>query len=343
MRRDPLLRLRRLGQPNEVKSNPYESYSVRHRIIEFPAYCETIRKIAQTHSRGRMAQVPSGLLITGQSGAGKTTVLEQYADNFSRREDEERTIIPVLLVVTPGTPTVKSLAEAMLHALGDPFLNKGSAEEKTRRIYRYLVECQVELLIIDEFHHFYDSRRRHDARQITDWLKNLLNVARIPVMIVGLPRSLFVIRMNEQLTRRFSSMFYLSPFRFSTDEQQREFRAVLKKIHSELPLNAPPFHDANLARRFFFASNGLIDYVAKIVDAAVLIAGETGHAELTTGILAQAFEEAVWYAVPETLNPFNSTSALRPLTKYGEPFALWEDPAQIAQCKDPVATMERGK
>lgn len=306
--------------------NPHIGFSVRHRIIEFSSFRDGLRKIDQLHSRGRYAHVSTGLLITGQSGSGKTTLLEHYRERFPRRETTEQTIMPVLLVETPAMPTVKNLAEAILHAIGDPFVGKGSTEEKTRRIFSFLRACAVELLMIDEFHHFCDTRRRSAASQVTDWLKSLLNVARIPVVLAGLPRSSVVIRMNEQLARRFSSGSYLRSFSYDSEEHIREFRGVLKEIHSRLPVPCIELHEANLARRFYMATNGLIDYVSKLIDEAVQMVGREEAERIEWNTLARAFEESIWRDTPTLLNPFNPDATLRQLTQIGEPFEHWNEP-----------------
>lgn len=310
----------------EDSINQLEEFSVRHQIVEYPAFADAFKKIESVHRRWRIAKVATGVIITGQSGSGKTTVLESYCNRFPRYEEPERSVTPVLMVITPANPTVKNLAEAILVALGDGYVNKGSAEEKTRRIYRHLVTCQVELLIIDEFHHFFDSRIGSEARKVTDWLKNLLNQAQIPVIVVGLPRAAMVIRMNEQLARRFSSALYLRPFSFDTDERRREFRAVLKIIHSRLPIACPDLHEINMARRLYIGSNGLIDYVAKIIDEAVMLVSRDARPYIDLDVLATAFEESVWRDAPEVLNPFRSQSVLRQLDRIGEPFEHWDEP-----------------
>lgn len=315
----------------------YTVFSIRHQVIEFNAFREGWQKIAQIHRRGCDARIAGGLLLVGQSGAGKTTLIEHYRDKFPNELRPEQTIVPVLIVQTPAMPTVKNLAEAILHALCDPDVNKGSTEEKTRRIFKLLQACRVELLIIDEFQHFSDTRRRSVANQVADWLKSVLNVAQIPVVVVGLPRAENVIHLNEQLARRFSSGFELRPFSFHTGEGQLEFRGLLKTIHSHIPVQCVEFHEANLALRFFVATNGLIDYIAKIIDEAVQIAGRRGIPYIDWSILAQAFEESVWRNVPKNLNPFNPDAELRQLNKVGEPFEHW-DPLRL-----PTIELEEGR
>lgn len=310
-----------------VLDNPYSGFSVKRSIIEHPGFCRALKEIADLHQQYLETKTCGGLLITGQTGSGKSTLLEYYQTFFPARNEPERRVVPVLLVTTPAAPTVKNLAEAILVALGDPAASKGTAEAKTTRIYRYLKECKVELLVIDEFQHFFDRRKVSQARNMTDWLKNLFNEAEIPIVLAGLPRAYAVIRMNPQLQRRFSSPYYLEPFGFETKEQQKEFRAILKAIQSTLPLPSVELYEANLAQRFYFASLGLFDYVAKVIEKAVKLAGELKIERLNAGLLAQAFADKVWREVPKRLNPFEQKAILRPLNKRGEPFEIWEDPA----------------
>lgn len=318
------------GDKNLSQVNKFANFSIRKTIVEHPSFRDALKNIADLHKRGLQAKVAGGLLVTGQTGSGKTTLIEFYRNHFPSRIETDRTVTPVLIVTTPESPTVKSLAESILIALGDPAATSGTAENKTRRIFKYLKECGVELIIVDEFQHFYDSRKVSQARKVTDWLKNLFNIASIPVVLVGLPRSVMVVRMNPQLKRRFSAPFYLKPFGFESVKEIKNFRGVMKAIQKELPLPSPELHEANLARRFYYASCGLFDYVAKIVDRAVLIADERNHKQLTMRHFAMAFQDEVWREVPKMLNPFYENGELRKLTKIGEPFEIWDDPAQYA-------------
>ena len=59
-----------------------------------------------------------GLAIVGESGTGKTCVLKSFQSNHMPMEGPDGVEIPILYVSVPPNPTVKSLAGAMLAALG---------------------------------------------------------------------------------------------------------------------------------------------------------------------------------------------------------------------------------
>jgi hypothetical protein len=84
-----------------------------------------------------------------------------------------------------------------------------------------------------------------------------------------------------------------------------------------------PFHEPDTARRFLAASEGLLDYLIQIVEAAIEIAmAKQKPIDLLT--LAAAFESEIWPGCPNKLNPFLAEGELRSLRGGGEPFELWD-------------------
>lgn len=304
---------------------PLLRYSCRHRAIQYPIHMEALERISLLHQRAQASGYAGGLLMTGYTGSGKSTVKKEYAARFPRKEEVDRMHIPVLCVDTPTAPTAKSLAEAILIALGDPMSYRGTAEQKTQRIYRLFQLCRVELLIIDEFQQFLEYAHRHEVARVTDWLKNLLNNANVPVVLMGLPYSDQVLRLNVQLARRFSSKHALRPFDITTPEGAQQFRGLLSAIERKLPLPSPSLIHPEMATRFYYATYGLIDFVGKLIDGAVVQAYRYRLKRLDETVFATAFEEEVWREVPKTLNPFIAPlESLRLLNRPGEPFALIE-------------------
>lgn len=303
-------------------------FTLRKKIIEHPRFTAAIREIARLHMRGRKSGVAEGMLLVAQTGSGKTTALEFYERRFPRVVVDETLKIPVLRVDTPESPTVKALAEAILFAMGDPGASKGTALAKTNRIVHFFRQCGVELLLIDEFQHFFDGHRTAESKRVSDWLKNLINKVGIPVILAGLPRAIAVLNGNPQLRRRFGAPLYMQPFGFDTKLEQREFRGVLKGIQSSLPVACVDMSEANLAQRFYFACHGLLDYVVKIVDDAVSRGGSGPRGQVTQQDFALAFKRSVWFEAPDILNPFMEKATLRLLNKPLEPFDIWDEITQ---------------
>jgi len=198
----------------------------------------------------------------------------------------------------------------------------------------------VELVMLDEFHHFFDGHRRMEGARVTNWLKNLFNAAKIPIVLFGLPLAILALNSNQQLRRRFCSPHYVREFEFETPEGQALFRGVLGQIQKLLPVSSEiEFGDPAIARRFYFASAGLIDYVIKVVDEAVSRVDGRQERAITLGLLGKCFRHRVWADAPDILNPFLTTAKLRRLDNEREPFELWDDPAQYTLSRRAAAVV----
>ncbi|MGO4328763.1 TniB family NTP-binding protein [Cupriavidus sp. M-11] len=294
----------------------------RRRLIRYPAFSNAMRSIERCHFLGRhMLEEPDCLLITGVSGAGKSTVRKEYSARFPREETDDRTVIPVLGLELPSAPTVKNVAERILMAMGDPYAEKGSAESKTARIITLFRECRVELAMLDEFQQFVDNSGGKIEYKVADWLKQLINATRVPFVLLGLPRCTRILELNEQLRRRFLPRLALAPFSVKTKAESMKFAGVLKTLDERLPFSVPSaIIEPSVVELMFCASNGLIDYLMKLVSEALRIAlcGERETVDIDT--LRQAFQSGIWADADPERNPFSPEFIRRPLNKAGEPF-----------------------
>jgi len=305
-----------------MQANNEQTFSIRNRIISYPAFTEAMVRIERLHRRSLTTGHSGGLLITGLSGSGKSTVGNEYLSRFKTYDEGDVTIIPVLKVDTPAGPTVKNLAEEILIGLKDPMAHVGTTEHKAQRIYHYLRLSKVELIIIDEFQHFIENAKRSETARVTDWLKNIINKSNIPVVLLGLPSSEYLLLLNPQLARRFSARYYLKPFTFYEVENIQEFRSVLNIVEKALPLPSVSLTETEMSHRFHIATFGLIDFVGKIVDTAVMFAVDEGAKKIEMRHYAMAFTEEVWRDVPDQLNPFVPNAKMRALIQPNEPFAV---------------------
>jgi hypothetical protein len=167
------------------------SKSARLALIEqvfmrYPRLKYLFTKIDFCREFSKISAEPECMLITGTKGAGKTTLIEWYVSNFPIRETLEKRIVPVLVVTVPSPATVKGLGSAMLEALGDPAADKGTVSSITLRLRKYIKDCEVELIILDEFQHFDDRQSKNVLKTISDWLKNLINETSRPITLVGM-------------------------------------------------------------------------------------------------------------------------------------------------------------
>ncbi|KEO65604.1 hypothetical protein J103_32790, partial [Burkholderia pseudomallei MSHR5855] len=178
-------------------------------------------------------------------------------------------------VIVPAVPTVRSLAEAILIALGEiPQVGQSSAR-LTEQIVKLVHGCGVEIIMLDEFQHFVEGDRR-SLRQVANWLKVLLDRLPAAVVLAGLPSLLGVLRVNGQLRRRFSRVTEIRRFDVNTQEGAQTFIGVMQALAKDMPLPMMDIADRQVAMKLYYASAGLVDYMCKLLNGAYQIAERRG-------------------------------------------------------------------
>ncbi len=281
-------------------------------FIRYPRLKELYAKIDFCRTFSKNAAEPECMLISGKQGAGKTTLTEWYAGDFPVSETPQKRIAPVLVITVPSPATVKGFASEVLQALGDPAADKGTVSSITLRVRKYLKDCKVELIILDEFQHFDDRQSKNVLKTISDWLKNLLNQTGIPIVLVGMPgcESVLEAKGNEQLKRRFSSRDQILPFGWTTPQQSDEFR------DDDLPL-LKDSHLAETTTAFLIhsATEGVINYVMKLLRCAAVLAIELGTEQIDLPILAHAYAKRLEKDFKNRTNPFGHANQPPHLSK----------------------------
>jgi type II secretory pathway predicted ATPase ExeA len=275
--------------------------------IHFPRNQGALNAIGNCHSHAKLSKESEGILIQGDTGAGKTTVVKLYMQDYPRSVTEEVTIVPVLYATVPVPATCKSLVTALLTAIGDPAAERGSQISQTLRLKRYMEACKVELLILDEFQHFQDRDSLKVLKTVSDWLKVLMDETGVPIVLAGLPYSHTILdaENNEQLRRRFALRIELESFCFKTSRERQDFRRFLNIIDEKLPLaEKSDLADPGTALCIYEATDGVVAHVMKLVRRATVIALESNRENLTVEILSLAYEQRLAANNPGKPNPF---------------------------------------
>jgi len=296
---------------------------VEQQRLLFPDFDMAYRRISRIHSRSLSGNQPHHLMILGPSGAGKSSVLEEYVRYFPVTEEPEQRRIPVLRVEIKSSPTVRSLAEDILKAMGVPMAYKGTVNEKTDRVISSLQKLKVELLMLDEVQHLLGANKRSfGSNDETEWLKTLLNQINIPVVLAGLPYGRALLSTNEQLRRRLEGVRNLNPFSVEGEDSAADFAGVIswfdREIHSGHPIG---LHEGDMLYRLYYATDGLIGYLSKLLIGAMEIRLEHGHKRVENWMLEQSFTENLWDEGIGALNPFHKKFVRRRLNKTNELFA----------------------
>lgn len=265
-------------------------------LVHHPTFEEAVRRIEQCYTFARGASEPVCMALIGEARTGKSRALDTCWQRHPPTRLDDGMHVPILRVTAPSKPTVKGLAELMLEGLGAPDPKRGTENERTRRLKILMKETQTQMLMIDEFQHFYDKGAKLIIHYVADWLKILADDIKCALVVAGLPSCTVVIEQNEQLAGRFLAPVHLSRFRWNDKGDRAHFRAILRGFHERLQsqFDIPEFHADPMALRFYYGTGGLIGYLAKLLRQCVrnAVSGRTRRIGLEE--LAIAHKESMW-------------------------------------------------
>jgi type II secretory pathway predicted ATPase ExeA len=239
---------------------------------------------------------PNSLLITGQTGTGKSTLVAHYLRNAYSQKG-------ILAINMPQNATIKNFINALFEKLGCDSGKGSSIHHEAVRLVEVIKEKEIGLLIIDEFQQIMDSNDNKINLEVLDLLKQIQIDAKVSIIAVGLPICQLIVKQNPQLARRFSFHFDFTPFR--KDEDKKAFKQFLQKVEEQLSckFSLQISNDESL-KQLIDATDGLVEKTITLIVAAYQIAVSTEKKEIGLEELADAFS-----ALP-TLNngkenPFN--------------------------------------
>jgi hypothetical protein len=273
--------------------------------IKYPRISRLRRLMNHCREHSKIAAEPECMLILGIRGSGKTTECKRYAREFPRVLTEDGVTVPVLYASIPSPTTTKSIPTKLLYSLGDPFWDKGSNAVQTLRLCKLLNDCGTEAVILDEFHNFIDGKTDRAILEVSNWLKDFLNEVKKPLIIAGLPYCDLILEANDQLERRFPVRETLHPLGWSTKKEKDDFKNFLKLIDISLPFRKRSnLSDEEIASRFYCATNGVIDFIMKIIRRAAELAINRNMENLDLNVLARAYRERLASIDSKRPNPF---------------------------------------
>lgn len=283
-------------------------------LVQYPRFKELHEDIRLCQEMSRVAKEPSCMVLEGVTGAGKTTLAEAYAKAFPRRYTETKTIIPVLYMPTPAPLTVKGMATSLLVELGDPAAHRGTLWAKNERLTHFIKACEIELIILDDFHHMIDKDTNRILAQVSEWLKNLIKSTDIPYLVIGIESSVDrILRANAQLSRLFTVREVLKPFVWDYGDQTtiQTFATFISYAETSLNIKLSDELDrVQMIARIFEATNGVIGHIMKLLQFGQILAHRNNEAVLSLRHLHEAFSKGLQKHLGLQENPFSEAYVL---------------------------------
>ena len=289
-------------------------------VSPFPQVVSCQARLRRLVRQPQRESEPSVILLIGESGVGKTKMLQMTASEFPRTEHDEFTEIPVLYVRVPANCTYSNLIMRMLRSFGTPLVATGPDRERMRQIKTLIKHCGVRLIVFDDANQMVDRGRSKSHYLLGDWVREIADETRAHVVLAGVPRLWRMIETNEQLRSRVSQQIVVEPFAANADTANPisvALRAFDKCLDGVLRISLTT---EIACRRFSFATAGRLRSLRIILVNAAEIAFEAPKPQIDFEVLGKAFERAMFPGVPAERNPFSPKFSGLPLTGRGEPF-----------------------
>jgi len=290
--------------------------------IPFPPFVAAVDAVKANIALFRETGIAHHLLVLGESGTGKSSLCRWVEQQYPRFALPDRDVLPVLIVPVPPAATIASMASVMLEKLGDPVSATGTASAKTSRVITLCRACRVEMILFDEAQHIHDRGQATTHYMVGDWLKSLIDQTSVPTVFLGLPRLEQLLQVNEQLRRRFSRRIRLALGQSDKDSIHSECLQLFRSLGSclPIPLLCGRYGWDELGMRLYYASDGRVAYIKKLLASALRLALETETGEIGPPLLEQAFTDEIWWEGVGKFNPFNPAFEFRRLDRGNEPF-----------------------
>jgi hypothetical protein len=226
-----------------------------------------------------------GLMISGESGTGKTTAAKAamryvYA-RYRRDQPELETLgrVPVVYVEVPPGSTGKALASQFARFLGLPVLTRDTLEYLLHLVSAGLTEAGTKLVVVDELHNL--KRTNPGNSESVDVLKSLSN--RIPATFVYVGINIhegpyLAEERGRQVAGRFS-LEQLGNYGLANEAERNLWNVIIELFEERLGLiSHQPGDLADSAKYLHERTRGSIGSLAHLLFGTAQILIFTGRA-----------------------------------------------------------------
>ena len=271
-------------------------------LIEHREFRKCLYKLQTVHRT--YSTSPRGLMILGEPGVGKSELSQVYKKRHSKPSTDERNINTVLIVEMPPSCSIDWFYTKILTALGDPSANSGRIPAKELKVIQLFIAQEVEMLIIDEIHNLLpDNLTGGQARKMANIIKTLMNVTKVPIILLGEERAKGLIQIERAFESRFKKVVYLKNMGYSGVEERQYFKGFLASVSLKLEVPCVTLDNDDFAIRMYAASAGNVREIMHMVTEAIS-SRMKGEASITLETFAFVFEEISSNPLRLKYNPF---------------------------------------
>lgn len=252
-----------------------------------------------------LSGIPVSALVDGESGTGKSVVLHMLHRGLISKRTPDGLQQRGALIPVPSKPTPIGFLESVLRAIGDPRPEQGTRTTKMARLVKNIREQRLLFLFFDDLQHIVDKNSGLVIYDTSECLKELVDQVCCSVICAGLPEARKVVEANEQLKRRYCGPLHMQRYNWKDPASCITFLGILKGFREALPeFDMPLLESEEMGERFYLATGGILDFVAKTIMWATWQALDDNRRVIRLADFAKGWPKALFEAERLALNPF---------------------------------------
>lgn len=216
--------------------------------------------------------VGSCCVIVGDSGSGKTTLVKAFIKRFNAKpvdDSNDSLLAKACYIRSPSNMNPLDLFRSILSGMGEPGTIQGSEVELRRRIVQQLKNKNYRVLVFDEFQQVVEKVGVKSARQIADYLKELVDESGLFLIFAGTSKVMNLLKVNEQFESRCSLIIRKKLLSVSTKSNHTLFVNYLLTLNKVLQFTQVDFTKPEINLPIFAVTNGDLRQLSILIRKAI--------------------------------------------------------------------------
>lgn len=261
-------------------------------FITYPAIKEIFNDFDEMRFNRNFHSDPQCMLLTGDTGVGKSHLINEYKSRALASQQFGRANMPILISrISSGKGFDATLTQMLLdleHFGGYQSGKGGYRPTLRKKLVDILIKAQVELLIINEFQELIEFKTGKERQDIANGLKYISEEARVPIVLVGMPWADQITeepQWSSRLVRRRKLEY------FSFHNGNKVFCSYLRKLAQNMPFESPPkLEEMHFAIPLFAACRGENRLLKQLLIESIKIAMRKGDPTLEVHHIGAAYD-----------------------------------------------------